>query len=102
MNSQWGFNPDFVANTGDNYIVSINPKEPWYLPSETIFDLRLDKAFSLKGAGYVRLAVDILNLFNENAVVNAGYGGAIEPTIGRVSGITYPSRKIRLSFSYEF
>lgn len=102
VNSQWGFNPDFVANTGDNYIVSINPKEPWYLPSETIFDLRLDKAFSLKGAGYVRLAVDILNLFNENAVVNAGYGGAIEPTIGRVSGITYPSRKIRLSFSYEF
>lgn len=46
--------------------------------------------------------MDILNLFNEHAVVNAGYGGPHEPQIGRVSGITYPSRKIRLNFSYEF
>lgn len=100
--TQWGYPNGLVVNTGDNYIVSIDPTKPWYLPHEKVVDLRLDKAFSLKGAGYIRLAVDILNLFNEHAVTNAGYGGAHEPQIGRVSGITYPSRKIRLSFSYEF
>lgn len=100
--TQWGYPNGVVVNTGDNYIVSIDPTKPWYLPHEKVVDLRLDKAFSLKGAGYIRLAVDILNLFNEHAVTNAGYGGPHEPQIGRVSGITYPSRKIRLSLSYEF
>ncbi len=100
--TQWGYPAGLVVNTGDNYIVAIDPTKPWYLPHEKIVDLRLDKAFRIKNAGYIRLAVDILNLFNENAVVNAGYGGPHEPQIGRVSGITYPSRKIRLNFSYEF
>ena len=100
--TQWGYPQGLVVNTGDNYIVSIDPKKPWYLPHETVVDLRLDRAFSLQRAGRIRLAVDILNLFNEHAVTNAGYGGAIEPEIGRVSGITYPSRMIRLSFSYEY
>ncbi|MDD8021132.1 MAG: TonB-dependent receptor [Acidobacteriota bacterium] len=99
---QWSYPEGLVINTGDNYIVSIDPKKPWYLPHETVVDLRLDRAFSLKNAGQIRLAVDILNLFNEHAVTNAGYGSAIEPDIGRVSGITYPSRMIRLSFSYEY
>jgi hypothetical protein len=100
--TQWGYPAGLVVNTGDNYIVSIDPTKPWYLPHEKVVDLRLDKAFRLRGATQVRLAVDILNLFNEHAVVNAGYGGAIEPQIGRVSGITYPSRKVRLNFSFEF
>ena len=102
MVTQWGYPQGLVVNSGDNYIVSIDPKKPWYLPHEIVVDLRLDRAFSLGRAGQIRLAVDVLNLFNEHAVTNAGYGGAIEPEIGRVSGITYPSRMIRLSFSYEY
>ncbi len=94
--------PGSVVNTGDNYIVSIDPKNPWYLPSETILDLRLEKAVRMSNYGSIRVALDVLNVFNESAVTNAGYGGAIEPEIGRVSGLTFPSRKFRLSIGFEF
>jgi len=94
--------PEYVINTGDNYIVSINPKDPWYLPAEKVLDLRLDKSFTLARYGSIHLGLDVLNVFNEHAVTNAGYGGSIEPVIGRVSGLTYPSRKVRLSLRFEF
>ncbi|MFP4081385.1 MAG: TonB-dependent receptor domain-containing protein [Candidatus Aminicenantes bacterium] len=101
--TQWGGKPPgSVILTGDSRIVSIDPNEPWYLPSEKILDLRLDKAFSLAEYGSLHLALDILNVFNEDAVTNAGYGGAHEPLIGRISGVTFPSRKIRLSVRFQF
>jgi len=94
--------PGSIINTGDNYIVAIDPTDPWYLPSEIILDLRFEKSFRLAGYGSLRLSMDILNVFNEAAVTNAGYGGAHEPEVGRVSGITFPSRKFRLSVGFEF
>lgn len=101
--TQWGGKPPgSVINTGDNYIVSIDPNDPWYLPSEMILDLRLDKSFAISDYGYIRVSLDVLNLFNEDAVTNAGQGGSIEPVIGRVSGLTFPSRKARLNLSFEF
>ncbi len=102
VHTQWGYPPGSVINTGDNFIVAINPKEPWYLPSETVLDLRLDKSIKVRDFGSIRLALDILNVFNEDAVTNAGYGGAHEPQIGRVSGITYPSRKLRFNILFQF
>jgi hypothetical protein len=99
---QWSQPPGGVITTGGSHIVSIDPNDPWYLPSEAVLDLRLDKGFALSDYGTVRIALDMLNALNEDAVVNAGYGGAHEPIIGRVSGITYPSRKIRLSLSFQF
>ncbi len=101
--TQWGGKPEgSVINLGDNYIVSIDPNDPWYLPSQKVLDLRIDKGFALSDFGTVRIALDLLNALNEDAVTNAGYGGAHEPQIGRVSGVTYPSRKIRLSLSFQF
>jgi len=102
QHSPWADPPGGVIISGGNRVVSIDPKDPWYLPSETILDLRLDRAFRIADFGTVHLALDILNVFNESAVTNAGYGGEIEPTIGRVSGITFPSRKIRLSLRFQF
>lgn len=102
VHTQWGYPPGSVINTGDNYIVSIDPKDPWYLPHEAILDLRLDRGFKLGEVGTLRVALDMLNVFNENAAVNAGYGGAHEPQIGRVSGVTFPSRKFRLSVLFQF
>jgi hypothetical protein len=99
---QWSQPPGGVITTGGSHIVSIDPNDPWYLPSEAVLDLRLDKGFALSDYGTLRIALDMLNALNEDAVVNAGYGGAHEPIIGRVSGITYPSRKIRLSLSLQF
>jgi hypothetical protein len=100
--SQWSQPPGGVITTGGSHIVSIDPNDPWYLPSETVLDLRLDKGIALGDYGVLRAALDVLNVFNEDAVTNAGYGGAHEPILGRVSGITYPSRKIRLSLSFQF
>lgn len=88
--------------TGETNIVAIDPKKPWYLPSEKVLDLRLERALRLRNYGSLRVALDILNVFNENAVTNAGYGGPHEPEIGRVSGITFPSRTLRLSVGFEF
>jgi len=102
VHTQWGYPPGSVINTGDNFIVAIDPKDPWYLPSEAVLDLRLDKAIKLGDFGSLRLALDILNVFNEDAITNAGYGGAHEPLIGRASGITYPSRKLRLNILFQF
>jgi outer membrane receptor protein involved in Fe transport len=100
--SQWSQPPGGVITTGGSHVVSIDPTDPWYLPAETVLDLRLDKGFALGDYGVLRAALDVLNVFNENAVTNAGYGGAHEPILGRVSGITFPSRKIRLSLSFQF
>lgn len=94
--------PNSVITSGGNFIVSIDPKDPWYLPSEKILDLRLDRAFRLADYGNIHLSLDILNVFNENAVTNAGYGGEMEPVIGLVSGLTFPSRKLRLSVRFQF
>lgn len=103
--AEWSFPdrpPNSVITTGGNYIVSIDPKDPWYLPSETILDLRIDRAFRLADFGSLHVALDILNVFNEDAVTNAGYGGEMEPVVGKVSGITFPSRKFRLSARFRF
>ncbi|NIM90941.1 MAG: TonB-dependent receptor [Candidatus Aminicenantes bacterium] len=100
--SQWSQPPGGVITTGGSHIVAIDPNDPWYLPSETVVDLRLDKGFALGDYGVIRAALDVLNVFNEDAVTNAGYGGAHEPVLGRVSGLTFPSRKIRLSLSFQF
>lgn len=101
--TQWGGKPTgSVINSGDNYIVAVDPNEPWYLPAEAILDLRLDKAFNIAEFGSIRLALDILNVFNTGAVTNAGYGGAHEPVVGRVSGVTFPSRKLRFNITFQF
>jgi len=100
--TQWGQPVGGVITTGGSHVVSIDPNDPWYLPSEIVLDLRLDKGFALGDYGVLRAALDILNVFNEDAVTNAGYGGAMEPILGRVSGLTFPSRKIRLSLSFQF
>ena len=102
LKTEWGGAPGGVITTGGNFIVSIDPKDPWYLPSETVLDLRLDRGFRLADVGTLRVALDFLNVFNEGAVTNVGYGGEMEPVIGKVSGITYPSRKLRLSVRFLF
>ncbi|NIO20561.1 MAG: TonB-dependent receptor [Candidatus Aenigmarchaeota archaeon] len=104
VHSPWGNPPGSVVlpHSGTDFVVSIDPKDPWYLPSEYLLDLRVEKTFSLAGYGSLNIALDILNAFNEDAVVNAGYGGEMEPIIGMVSGLTFPSRKFRLNVRFLF
>jgi hypothetical protein len=89
-----------VTLSGGARIPAIDAKDPWYLPSEKILDLRVGKDFKLGGYGSLNLAVDVLNVFNE--AIPTGVGEGYIAAVGRVKGVTYPSRKIRLSLRYDF
>jgi len=93
----WGGAPNSVIATGETYIVAIDPTKPDYLPSQKILDLHLERAFEL-GPGSIHFVLDFFNIFNESSVTNALWKG----DYGRVVGVSYPGRKIKLSLLYDF
>ena len=96
VRSQWGgVEGSVITGFGLNRIV--NSEEPTYLPSLSVFDLRLEKAFKIKTYGAVHVVMDVLNLFNKANVTNIDYAGLW----GRVTGIT-DGRRFRLSLMYQF
>lgn len=90
-------NPDnAVVTTGDNWIVSIDPKNPRYLPASLVLDLSLSRSFNI-GKTSMAVTLDLLNVFNAAAVIDAGY----QEQYGRIMGFT-PPRKLRVSLVYSF
>ena len=93
----WG--GEGIISTGGNFIVARDPNDPLYYPADSILDLHVGRSFSFGRYGSLNVRIDCFNLFNVGIVRNATwqYGD-----LGRVVGITNPSRKIRLSLLYEF
>ena len=88
-----------VGGEGGGAIVARDPNDPDYFPDATVVDLSLRKDFSL-GWKNTRLGVsfDALNVFNENAVNNAGFRRA---DYGRVYSLETP-RTYRLGLRFDF
>jgi hypothetical protein len=81
-------------------VVAIDVKDPWYYPDEKILDLRLAKDLRIAGKRTLNVALDFLNVFNENVPSYIGEGN-IQP-IGRVTSVTIPSRMFRLNVRFDF
>ncbi len=91
-----------VLSTGGNAIVAQDPTKPLYLPSQTILDLHLEKAFVV-GPGKLHIMLDGFNIFNSKDVTNALtkiYDESI-PFRGQLTGILSP-RTFRLGVMYDF
>jgi hypothetical protein len=84
-----------IISTGGGRIVS--SLEPIILPSLALFDLRAEKAFSIRRYGSIHVVLDVFNIFNSANVTNADYSGLW----GRIEGIS-DARRFRLSFMYQF
>lgn len=72
-------------------------KDPEYLPTQSILDLRLEKAIKLGGQKSVHLVVDGFNLFNAYTPTNMDY----QFEYGKVTGIL-DSRRFRGSVRFQF
>lgn len=99
--ASWNFDappPNAVIDpSGTPILVGQDPNNPNFLPSATILDLRVAKAFNF-GNQSVQVSLDAFNIFNNGSVTNADYYS--EP--GRVTAVTSPSRKFRLGLGYQF
>src|SRR5262245_19089478 len=51
---------------GNPQITGVDPNAPDYLPTLTLLDLHLEKAFKLGGAKSVHVVFDGFNIFNSN------------------------------------
>jgi outer membrane receptor protein involved in Fe transport len=89
-----------LVTTGWNdAMVATDPNDPDWMPSTTIVDLSLQKRLSLGDwGGGVTVALDALNLFNEDAANRVGFTGA---DYGQVGSIVLP-RIFRLGLKFDF
>jgi len=91
--------PDGIINPGGlPQIVSIDPKDPAYLPNLTLVDLHAEKAFKVGRERSLHLIVDGFNMFNtavpiDLSVIGDGYG--------RVTSVPQ-SRRFRMGVRYQF
>lgn len=95
VHSQWGNPPGSVITGGVGTIVSSTT--PFYLPTQSILDLRLEKSVRLAKYGSVHIVLDVFNVFNSNTPNDLDY----QWEFGKVGGILDP-RTFRLSFLYQF
>lgn len=96
VRSQWGGTTGSVITPGGlNQIVM--SKKPTYMPTLSVFDLRLERAFKIKSYGSIHVLLDILNALNSSNVTNAEFIGQW----GRITGLT-DARRFRLSFMFQF
>lgn len=97
VRASWGGAPNSIISTGGNNIVAIDPNDPDYLPGQKVLDLHLEKGFKL-GQGRLNVSLDLFNVFNDGSATNALWTA----DYGRVTGVTFPSRKLRMSVIYQF
>jgi outer membrane receptor protein involved in Fe transport len=81
-----------------NNLIAIDPDHPDWMPSTTILDLSLNKRFALGEWGGLTVAVDGLNILNEDAASSVGYTGS---DYGQVNSIVLP-RTFRLDLKIDF
>jgi hypothetical protein len=98
----WSSEDDLATGVLDTgappVIVGEDPNHPVYLPHTTVLDLRIAKAFEFARGQNLQVSLDVFNIFNSNAVINADY----QFNLGQVTAVTTPSRKFRLGLSYSF
>ncbi|HEU5163806.1 MAG TPA: TonB-dependent receptor, partial [Thermoanaerobaculia bacterium] len=86
-----------VIGTWGDQIVATDPDEPYWMPATTIFDLSLQKEFTISNFG-LNLSVDVLNAFNENSPNRIGFKTG---DFGRVYSIVQP-RTLRGGVKFTF
>jgi len=98
QHTQWAAPPGGVIDPGGvDRIIAIDPTKPDYLPTQSILDLRLEKAFKLGGQKAFSVVLDGFNVFNVNTATNIDY----QWEYGKVTGIV-GSRRFRVSARYQF
>jgi hypothetical protein len=94
--TQWSA-PDAVGVINAGGVVRVvKDTEPTYLPTLTLFDFRIEKAFRISNYGAFHVVLDILNAFNTANVTNIDIG-----YWGRITGLT-DARRFRLSLMFRF
>jgi outer membrane receptor protein involved in Fe transport len=84
--SQYG--GEGAIDTGGQYIVAVDPKNPDYLPNLAILDLHFEKAFKLGRQVQLQAVVDAFNITNTNTAIDMrvtgeGYGTVTNIPQGR-------------------
>jgi hypothetical protein len=97
--TQFGDPPGGVINPGGlPQVVSPDPNNPDYLPSLTLLDLHIDKAFKLGGQKALHVIVDGFNMFNTNTPTDIGVAAE---GYGKVTNIPQ-GRKFRFGARFQF
>ncbi len=96
QHTQWADPEGGVIDTGGlGRVVAVD--KPTYLPSQTLVDLHLERAFALGGRRKVHLVVDGFNVFNTNTPTDID----IQFEWGKVTAIP-SARRFRGGLRYEF
>jgi outer membrane receptor protein involved in Fe transport len=94
--TQWSAPDASGAINPGGLVRIIKDSDPTDLPTLSLFDFRVEKAFRISHYGAIHVVLDILNAFNAANVTNIDIGNW-----GRITGIT-DARRFRLSFMYQF
>jgi hypothetical protein len=98
QHTQWADPEGGVIDAeGLGRIVAYDPNKPDYLPSQTLLDLHLEKAFTIRNAQKLHLVVDGFNIFNIHTPTDVD----IQFEWGKVTSIP-ASRRFRAGVRYEF
>jgi hypothetical protein len=98
LHTQFAAPPGGVINPGGlAQIVSVDPNDPDYLPSQHLLDLHVERAFAVGGNRTVHLVIDGFNLLNSFTPIN------MDPNFeyGKVTSIP-SSRRFRGGIRYQF
>jgi outer membrane receptor protein involved in Fe transport len=98
QHTQWADPEGGVIDTGGlGRVVAYDPNDADYLPSQTLLDLHLEKAFTIRENQKVHLVLDGFNLLNVNTPTDVD----IQFEWGKVTAIPQ-SRRVRAGIRYEF
>ena len=93
--TQWGTPPGGVITGGLARLVSSTT--PDYMPTQSILDLRFEKAINFARIGALHIVLDIFNAFNANTATDVDY----QWEFGKIGSIISP-RTFRFSFLFQF
>lgn len=95
VHSQWGNPAGSVITGGLARLVSSTT--PDYMPTQSILDLRFEKAINISKFGALHIILDIFNAFNANTATDVDY----QWEFGKIGSIIEP-RTFRFSFMFQF
>lgn len=98
QHTQWADPEGGVLDTGGlGRVVAYDPNDPDYLPSQTLVDLHLEKAFKIRDNQKLHVILDGFNLLNVHTPTDVD----IQFEFGKVTAIPQ-SRRVRAGVRYEF